>query len=102
MFLTALLRDPRGQAVTGLPLTLVVKRPDGVEYRRRQVEDQGAGGRAHSIPLLSGDLPSPKNPPSGCVFRTRCPQAESQCAQADMQLRAVGDGHLQACWKVKD
>jgi uncharacterized protein YfaS (alpha-2-macroglobulin family) len=32
----------------------VVKRPDGVEYRRRQVEDQGAGGRAHAIPLISG------------------------------------------------
>jgi peptide/nickel transport system ATP-binding protein len=55
-----------------------------------------------SIPLLSGDLPSPKNPPSGCVFRTRCPQAEARCAQADMQLRAVADGHLQACWKVQD
>ena len=54
VYLTALLRDPKGAAITGLPLTLVVKRPDGVEYRRRQVEDQGAGGRAHSIPLISG------------------------------------------------
>ncbi|HEV7258124.1 MAG TPA: alpha-2-macroglobulin [Bosea sp. (in: a-proteobacteria)] len=54
VYLTSLLRDARGAAVAGLPLTLVVKRPDGVEYRRRQVEDQGAGGRAHSIPLLSG------------------------------------------------
>ncbi len=53
------------------------------------------------IPLLSGDLPSPKNPPSGCVFRTRCPLAESRCAQADMQLRAVGEGHLQAYWKAQ-
>ncbi len=52
--LSALLRDARGVAVTGLPLTLVVKRPDGVEYRRRSVEDQGAGGRAHAIPLISG------------------------------------------------
>ncbi|KUL92860.1 alpha-2-macroglobulin [Bosea sp. WAO] len=54
VYLTSLLRDAKGAAVTGLPLTLVVKRPDGVEYRRRQVEDQGAGGRAHSIPLISG------------------------------------------------
>jgi len=54
VYLTGLLRDARGTAVTGLPLTLVVKRPDGVEYRRRQVEDQGAGGRAHSIQLLPG------------------------------------------------
>lgn len=54
VYLTALLRDPKGAAITGLPLTIVVRRPDGVEYRRRQVEDQGAGGRAHSIPLISG------------------------------------------------
>lgn len=54
VYLTSLLRDARGAAVSGLPLTLVVKRPDGVEYRRRQVEDQGAGGRAYAIPLISG------------------------------------------------
>jgi uncharacterized protein YfaS (alpha-2-macroglobulin family) len=54
VYLTSLLRDAKGAAVTGLPLTIVVKRPDGVEYRRRQVEDQGAGGRAHAIPLISG------------------------------------------------
>lgn len=54
VYLTGLLRDAKGAAVTGLPLTFAVKRPDGVEYRRRQVEDQGAGGRAHAIPLISG------------------------------------------------
>lgn len=54
VYLTSLLRDAKGAAITGLPLTIVVRRPDGVEYRRRQVEDQGAGGRAHSIPLISG------------------------------------------------
>ncbi|WP_132253652.1 alpha-2-macroglobulin family protein [Methylobacterium segetis] len=54
--LTALLRDARGQAVAGLPLTLVVKRPDGVEYRRAQVPDQGLGGRALPLPLLSGAM----------------------------------------------
>lgn len=54
VYLTSLLRDARGAAVSGLPLTIAVKRPDGVEYRRRQVEDQGAGGRAHAIPLIGG------------------------------------------------
>lgn len=54
--LTALLRDSRGGALQNLPLTLVVRRPDGVEYRRTQVEDQGLGGRALSMPILPGSL----------------------------------------------
>ncbi|HEY8567185.1 MAG TPA: alpha-2-macroglobulin [Beijerinckiaceae bacterium] len=54
VFLTALLRDAKGQGVAGLPLTLVVRRPDGVEFKRAQVEDQGFGGRAFTLPLLAG------------------------------------------------
>jgi len=54
VFVTALLRDSKGVAKTGLPLTLVVKRPDGVEYRRATVADQGLGGRSYAIPLLPG------------------------------------------------
>ncbi len=50
---TALLRDAAGNAVTGLPLTGVVTRPDGVEYKRQIVQDQGAGGRSLTVPLLS-------------------------------------------------
>ena len=45
VYLTALLRDGQGNAVTGVPLTLVIERPDGVEYRRAVLPDQGAGGR---------------------------------------------------------
>jgi alpha-2-macroglobulin len=52
--LTTLLRDHKGSAVAGVPLTLIVRRPDGIEYRRQVVEDQGAGGRAFSLPLISG------------------------------------------------
>lgn len=54
VFLTALLRDAKGVAIPNLPLTLVVKRPDGVEHRRVSVEDQGLGGRSLSLPILSG------------------------------------------------
>jgi alpha-2-macroglobulin len=50
--ITALLRDARGVAATGIPLTLVVERPDGVEYRRTLVPDQGLGGRALSLPIV--------------------------------------------------
>jgi uncharacterized protein YfaS (alpha-2-macroglobulin family) len=53
VYLTALLRDGQGNAVTGGPLTLVVERPDGVEFRRAVLADQGAGGRSLSLPLNS-------------------------------------------------
>jgi alpha-2-macroglobulin len=54
VFATALLRDAKGVAKSGLPLTLVVKRPDGVEYKRATLPDQGLGGRAYAVPLLPG------------------------------------------------
>ncbi len=54
VFATALLRDSKGEAKTGLPLTLVVKRPDGVEYKRAALSDEGLGGRSYAIPLLPG------------------------------------------------
>jgi hypothetical protein len=53
VYLTALLRDGQGNAVAGGPLTLVIERPDGVEFRRAVLADQGAGGRSLSVPLNS-------------------------------------------------
>ena len=53
VYLTALLRDGQGNAMTGGPLTLVIERPDGVEFRRATLPDQGAGGRSMTVPLNS-------------------------------------------------
>ena len=53
VYLTALLRDGQGNAVTGGPLTLVIERPDGVEFRRAVLPDQGAGGRSMAVALNS-------------------------------------------------
>ena len=53
VFLTALLRDAGGAAAAGLPLTLVVSRPDGVESRRVLLPDAGLGGHSLSLPLLA-------------------------------------------------
>lgn len=47
--------------------------------------------------LLKGDLPNPANPPSGCTFRTRCPQARPECAERTPQLAEAGPRHLVSC-----
>ena len=53
---TSLLRDARGVAATGSPLTLVMERPDGVEFRRMLIDDQGLGGRSWDVPLVSSAM----------------------------------------------
>jgi len=47
--------------------------------------------------ILTGDVPSPINPPSGCRFHTRCPYVFNRCRVEEPVLRTVGDGHLSAC-----
>ncbi|MFO8064574.1 MAG: ABC transporter ATP-binding protein [Spirochaetota bacterium] len=52
--------------------------------------------------ILEGDVPSPSNPPSGCVFHTRCPFATDRCVQEVPQTRQLRDGHVVACHNVDD
>ncbi|MCT4713363.1 ATP-binding cassette domain-containing protein [Enterobacteriaceae bacterium H11S18] len=52
--------------------------------------------------VLKGDIPSPISPPSGCVFRTRCPSATSDCAKDVPAARQVSDGHWVSCIRLAE
>jgi len=71
---TALLRDTGGAAAPNTPLTLVMQRPDGVEYRRALVTDEGLGGRSWDVSIVSSAMTGtwrlraftdPRRPPVG-------------------------------------
>jgi oligopeptide/dipeptide ABC transporter ATP-binding protein len=47
--------------------------------------------------LLEGDVPSPANPPPGCVFHPRCAYADAICSQKEPELREVKGGHFATC-----
>lgn len=53
--------------------------------------------RNKEITILEGDLPSPINPPSGCVFRTRCPRAQVRCEKEKPEQKKLPGGHSVAC-----
>ena len=76
-----LFRNPRHPYTQALLSAIPVADPDA---RRRRV-------------LLKGDMPSALDPPSGCVFRTRCPEARGECANVVPPLEQVSPLHFKAC-----
>jgi oligopeptide/dipeptide ABC transporter ATP-binding protein len=60
------------------------------------VPNPQAGAKRKRI-ILTGDVPSPVNPPSGCRFRTRCPKVQDICSADEPLLIDRGQGHLVAC-----
>ena len=52
--------------------------------------------------VLEGNVPSPMDPPSGCVFHTRCPYAWDKCAKETPELQDVGDDHKVACHLIDE
>ncbi len=58
--------------------------------------------RARNRQVLQGDVPSPINPPSGCVFSTRCPYATEACRTQVPKVEDVGGGHVVSCLRYKE
>ncbi len=58
--------------------------------------------RANQRIVLTGDIPSPLNAPSGCPFRTRCRYATEACAQSMPEFKEVSAGHFVACHRVDE
>jgi oligopeptide/dipeptide ABC transporter ATP-binding protein len=85
-----LYREPRHPYTQALISAIPVADPD--VRKKRQV--------------LSGDVPSPINPPSGCHFRTRCPYAIDRCRNEVPALRPIPDAdtrsHLAACHRMEE
>lgn len=78
---TALYENPRHPYTVSLLSAIPVPDPD---RRRNRI-------------VLTGDVPSPANPPSGCRFHTRCFMAQPMCSQSVPVLREIAPGHFSAC-----
>jgi oligopeptide/dipeptide ABC transporter ATP-binding protein len=56
--------------------------------------------RKMGIKSLSGEVPSPRDPPPGCKFQGRCPLVEARCRQEEIGFYKADEGHFVRCWKV--
>ena len=60
-------------------------------------EPPSQAGRASRRRMLSGEIPSPLSPPSGCKFHPRCPEVMNICSRVEPPLVQIGAGHQVAC-----
>jgi oligopeptide/dipeptide ABC transporter ATP-binding protein len=79
----AVYRSPKHPYTRALLDAVPLPDPDRIKTKDRQ--------------LLQGDVPNPIAKPSGCAFRTRCPVAQGECANAIPVFRALADGRQVAC-----
>jgi oligopeptide/dipeptide ABC transporter ATP-binding protein len=69
-------------------------------YTRALLSSVPVPGETRDITPLSGDVPSPLDPPPGCRFQGRCPLVESRCRREEISFYPMGEHHLVRCWKA--
>jgi len=82
----ALFENPQHPYTRALLSAVPIPDPDIEAHRPRQI--------------IEGEIPSPMNPPTGCVFHPRCPLAEPACREGVPEMRNLGQGQLAACIKA--
>ena len=85
-----------GRVMETAPTEALYRRP-AHPYTAALLQAVPGAKRRRERLLPRGEIPSPANPPSGCVFRTRCPFAVRACAENVPPLAPVGPGHFKAC-----
>ncbi|MCP4386203.1 MAG: hypothetical protein GY798_33145 [Hyphomicrobiales bacterium] len=78
-----------------------INRPPYEQPKRRSLSPTHRSPAIPRPPPLTGEVPSPINPLSGCAFRTRCPYAVERCAAERPELRPH-DGRSVACHRVEE
>jgi len=81
-----LFENPQHPYTRALLSAVPIPDPDIEAHRRREI--------------VEGEIPSPMNPPAGCVFHPRCPLAEDACRAGIPEMRNLGEGHHAACIKA--
>ena len=92
-----------GEIVETGPVEAVLSRPRHpyTQSLMSAVPELDARGSAKRV-RLTGDLPSPLDPPAGCKFHTRCPLAIAACRSAAPETEEVGPGHVAACHRLAE
>jgi len=90
-----------GEIVETGPVEAIFDSPEHpyTEALLRSVPRTGTSERDRQVDALPGDVPSPREPPAGCRFHTRCPHAREACRKQDPEHVPVGSDQRAACFR---
>jgi len=93
-----------GEIVETGPVDDIFERPSHpyTQALLESVPRASSDEQGRQVETLRGDVPSPRNPPAGCRFHTRCPQAREACRESTPEMYEAGDAQRAACFRALD